>query len=142
KRRLADTISIGLSGAINYVNKIADFASKSGKGDSTIWGTDLKTNVASASIANGTMTFHMELDDVHRSSHTHPGISVIPVALAVCEDYNLNGKQLFKAIAPGYDLVLKLENQSVLRYTFFVLIKFLLPLVFLVQLPQLVNFLI
>jgi 2-methylcitrate dehydratase PrpD len=54
------------------------------------------------------MTFHLELDDVHRTSHTHPGVCVIPAGLALCEEKGLSGKDLLTAVVAGYDVVIRI----------------------------------
>lgn len=104
KLRIADVIGIGLSGCKTDVSRIEKFCRmKGGLGKATIWGTGNKTTPAYASLANGTMIFHLELDDVHRTSHTHPGVSAIPAAIALCEEYGLSGKELITAVVLGYD---------------------------------------
>jgi 2-methylcitrate dehydratase PrpD len=110
KRRIADVIGIGLSGSTNDVAKnIEGFCvNKGGSGKATIWGSGAQTSPAYAALANGTMTFHLELDDVHRTSHTHPGVSVIPGALALCEEHGLSGKQLIESVVLGYDAVIRI----------------------------------
>jgi len=51
------------------------------------------------------MTFHLELDDCHRTSHAHPGVSVLPAALATCEEKNLDAKSFLTAVVVGYDVI-------------------------------------
>jgi 2-methylcitrate dehydratase PrpD len=51
------------------------------------------------------MAFHLELDSVHRPSHTHPGISVIPAALAICEEKRLDPKEVLTAVVVGYSVM-------------------------------------
>lgn len=109
KLRIADVIGIGLSGSKTEVSKIEKFClAKGGSGKATIWGTGNKMSPAYASLANGTMTFHLELDDVHRTSHTHPGVSSIPAAIALCEEYGLSGKELITAVVLGYDASIRI----------------------------------
>ncbi|GHV57484.1 2-methylcitrate dehydratase [Deltaproteobacteria bacterium] len=104
KRRIADVIGIGLSGSRTPAAGIEKFClAHGGPGAATIWGRGVKTSPAYAALANGTMTFHLELDDVHRTSHTHPGVSCIPLALALCEDRKLTGRDLITATVIGYD---------------------------------------
>lgn len=109
KRRIADIIGIGLSGSTTEVGKkiIRFSVAKGGAGKATIWGSGNHINPAYAALANGTMTFHLELDDVHRTSHSHPGVSVIPTAIALCEEYGLSGKELLLAIVLGYDVLIR-----------------------------------
>jgi 2-methylcitrate dehydratase PrpD len=104
KRRIADIIGIGLSGSSTDAGKIEKFClAHGGGGNATIWGSGAKTSPAYAALANGTMTFHLELDDVHRTSHTHPGVSCVPAALSLCEQNHLSGKALIEAVVIGYD---------------------------------------
>lgn len=109
KRRIADVIGIGLSGSTTEVaGKIGEFSVKrGGPGKAVIWGIGAETRPDYAALANGTMTFHLELDDVHRTSHTHPGVSVIPAALALCEEYGLSGRELIESVVLGYDVVIR-----------------------------------
>lgn len=108
KRHLADVLACGLSGATTPSGKAMRVFSNEmtgKKGTVTLWGSKQKANAAIAALSNATMTYHLELDDVHRTSHAHPGISVVPGALAVCEDQNLSPKDLITAIVVGYDIV-------------------------------------
>ena len=88
KRRTADVLAIGLSGSITSSGRgMRSFAREvSPTGGVTLWGSAETASAEIAALANATMAFHLELDDVHRTSHTHPGISVIPASLAVCEE--------------------------------------------------------
>ncbi|MET3506468.1 MmgE/PrpD family protein [Halalkalibacter oceani] len=110
KRRVADVIGAGLSGSTGKVGEqIRSFAvRKGGEGKATILGIDQTTTAEYAALANGTMTFHMELDDVHRTSHTHPGVTTIPAALAICEENKLSGKDLLLATILGYEAEIRI----------------------------------
>ncbi len=110
KRRVADVVGIGLSGATSKVgaNITGYSVAKGGAGGASIWGTGRKTVPAYAALANASMTFHLELDDVHRTSHTHPGVCVIPAAMALCEDKCLSGKDLLAAVVAGYDVLIRI----------------------------------
>lgn len=106
KRRILDVVCIGLSGYLSTPGKcITKYIQQNNiKGNSTLWGSGIKTSAEYAALANATMTFHLELDDVHRTSHTHPGVSTIPATLALCEELNLTGKELISAIVVGYEI--------------------------------------
>jgi 2-methylcitrate dehydratase PrpD len=107
KRRTADVLAIGLSGSTTSSGKgMRAFArGVSPAGAATIWGSGETVTAEIAAFANATMAFHLELDDVHRTSHTHPGISVIPAALAICEEKRLSPKDFLTAVVVGYDVV-------------------------------------
>lgn len=105
KRRIADVIGAGLSGSTTPVGTRAkNFATAFGRdGTARIWGFGVGCSPAYAAMANGTMAFHLELDDVHRSSHTHPGVTTIPAAIATAEANHLSGRDLITAVVLGYD---------------------------------------
>lgn len=106
KKRILDVVGIGLSGFDSVPGReITKYIKNNNyNGKSTLWGSGIKTSAEYAALANATMTFHLELDDVHRTSHTHPGVSTIPVALALVEELNLTGKELIEAIVVGYEI--------------------------------------
>ncbi len=107
KRRTADVLAIGLSGSTTASGQgMRAFAKEvSRPGNATLWGSGEKFPAEIAALANATMAFHLELDDVHRTSHTHPGISVIPAALAICEEKELDPRAFLTAVVVGYDVV-------------------------------------
>lgn len=107
KRRTADVLAIGLSGSTTSSGKaVRAFAREvSPAGEATLWGSGDTARAEVAALANATMAYHLELDDVHRTSHSHPGISVIPAALAVCEEKRLGPKAYLTAVVVGYDVV-------------------------------------
>jgi len=105
KRRIADVVGAGLSGSTTPVGaRITKFSEANGKpGKALMWGSGRPTTPACAALANGTMAFHLELDDVHRTSHTHPGVTTIPAAIALAEQNGLSGKELLLSVVLGYD---------------------------------------
>lgn len=108
KKRIADVIAIGLSGAATKAAGIEKFCLENGgQGNALIWGSGKRTSPAYAALANGTMVFHLELDDVHRTSHTHPGVSTVPAALAVGSQLHADGRQMIAAVAAGYDACIR-----------------------------------
>jgi 2-methylcitrate dehydratase PrpD len=107
KRRTADVLAIGLSGSTTASGKgMRAFARDvSPAGGAALWGSGETASAEIAALANATMAYHLELDDVHRTSHTHPGISLIPAALAVCEEKRLSPRDFLTAVVAGYDVV-------------------------------------
>jgi 2-methylcitrate dehydratase PrpD len=106
KKRILDVAGIGLSGYLSESGqRITDYINSQNRpGACTLWGSGEKADAEWAALANATMTFHLELDDVHRTSHTHPGVSTIPAALAICEEHRLSGKALIAAVVCGYEV--------------------------------------
>lgn len=51
----------------------------------------------------GGLSHILELDDLHRSSVTHPGCVVIPAAWATAESLNAGGRAFLTAVLAGYE---------------------------------------
>jgi len=79
-----------------------------GKNESIVLGTDKKMPVLNAALANGVSGHSMDLDDGHRRALGHPGVTVIPAALAVAESTGCSGKELLTAIIIGYELFIRI----------------------------------
>jgi 2-methylcitrate dehydratase PrpD len=107
KRRTADVLAIGLSGSTTSSGRgMRAFAREvSPAGGASLWGSGEPVTAEIAALANATMAFHLELDDVHRTSHTHPGISVIPAALAISEEKKIAPRDFLTAVVVGYDVI-------------------------------------
>jgi 2-methylcitrate dehydratase PrpD len=73
-------------------------------GESTIWFTRQRHQVAGAALANSAMASALDLDDGHRAASGHPGAAVIPAALAVAEETGAEAPELLAAIALGYEV--------------------------------------
>ena len=71
-------------------------------------GTDLKLDPTYAALANGAAAHSIELDDVVNAASLHPGVSVMPAALAAAHMSNCTGKELIAAIVAGYEVTVKL----------------------------------
>lgn len=106
KLHLTDTFASMLSGsrllpgkrAIAYVKPLG------GTREAGVIGTRMVTTTLNAALANGMFGHADETDDTHPPTRSHPGTSVIPAALALCEWQQLSGEQLLRAMVLGYDL--------------------------------------
>lgn len=78
-----------------------------GQEQATILGYGLKTLMPNAALANATMGHSLEMDDARRGSATHPGVPVIPAALAVGESCNRDGKTLIDSVALGLETMIR-----------------------------------
>ena len=58
----------------------------------------------------GGLSHIIEMDDLHRSSVTHPGAVVIPAAWAVAEAENLGGRAFLAAVLKGYEACCRIGN--------------------------------
>lgn len=110
KYRVIDWLGCAITG-VNYPQvEIARqfFIEQGGKADALIIGAQGKYPIASAAMVNGTIGHVSELDDGHRQAIGHPGSVTLPVALALAEPFNVNGRDFLKALIIGYDLFIRL----------------------------------
>ncbi|MCL4459925.1 MAG: MmgE/PrpD family protein [Chloroflexi bacterium] len=83
--------------------RIAEFVNEMGdRPESTILGFGFKTSSRSAAFANASLSEILELQDGWRYGNDHPCV-VIPAALAVAEQRNVNGRDLLTSIVVGYE---------------------------------------
>jgi 2-methylcitrate dehydratase PrpD len=56
-----------------------------------------------AAMVNATLAHILIFDDLHRHGKLHPGVAVVPAALATAELVGAGGKDLLAALAAGYE---------------------------------------
>jgi 2-methylcitrate dehydratase PrpD len=83
-----------------------------GKKAATLVGSGRTASPADAALYNGVISAVMEIDDVHEEASLHPGIGVIPAALAVAEYAGASGKDLLAAIVLGYDISVRMARAA------------------------------
>ncbi|MFC1820147.1 MmgE/PrpD family protein [Thermodesulfobacteriota bacterium] len=76
--------------------------------ENTVIGKNWKTSTQFASLINGTNGHLFELDDFHGKAFLHPGVVVIPSALAAGEKAHVNGKELITSIILGYETMIRI----------------------------------
>lgn len=81
-----------------------------GKAQSSIVCSNRKVHFSNAAYANGMLGHVLELDDVHKSSISHPGAVAIPTALATAEAYNSDVKDFLMGVVAGYEVKIRLGN--------------------------------
>ena len=109
---LLDLIGVGLAGSRQPSSLPAAQVASSlgGQGTATIFGTKRTTSAVWAALANGTAAHAVELDDVTTESSLHPGVAVIPAALALAEELNASPQALLEAIVAGYEVTMRVGN--------------------------------
>ncbi|MEG0852730.1 MAG: MmgE/PrpD family protein [Angelakisella sp.] len=76
-----------------------------GQRDALLWGTNRYLSAPLAAFANSTTAATLELDDATSiGASVHPGVSVIPAAIAAAQRYGATGKEFLKAVVFGYDV--------------------------------------
>lgn len=105
-----DTLAAAISGAQLPPGRLGRaFAERQGgHGRATIVGGGATSEVMAA-FANGMAAHADESDDSHAPALLHPGCSIVPSALAVCEGAGRSGAVLLRAVAAGYDAAVRLN---------------------------------
>ena len=80
---------------------------RGGKEFSTVVYYGLRTTMEDAAFANATFGHGFEMDDDESHTTSHPGVAVIPAALATGEAKEISGKDFLVAVIAGYDAMLR-----------------------------------
>lgn len=66
-------------------------------------GQRTRTGPEPAALANGMLSHALMFDDLHRHAKLHPGVAVIPAALAIAESAQAGGSAFLAGVAAGYE---------------------------------------
>lgn len=83
-----------------------------GKETSTLTYYGLRTLAEDAAFANATFGHGFEMDDDESHTTSHPGVVIIPAALAMGEAQGISGKDFLVAVVAGYDAMLRVGIAS------------------------------
>jgi 2-methylcitrate dehydratase PrpD len=106
KHHILDTLAAMISGseirpgraAIEFVRAYG------GREVATVVASAIVCGPIEAALANGVLAHADETDDSHGPSRSHPGVSVVPAALAAGEQFGISGKHFLRAVTLGYDV--------------------------------------
>ena len=103
---ILDTVAAMVSGTRleGGVQALKWVTQQGGRPDALVVGSDCRTSVAAAALANGMLAHADETDDSHALSLTHPGCAIVPAALAIGDWHDVSGQALLRAVAVGYDV--------------------------------------
>lgn len=115
KRFILDNIGCILGGGREESSREIAAVAKlmGGNPQSTVIGFNFKTSVLNAAMTNGTTGHALELDDDHRVGTQHPGVEVIPTALAVGEYVNASGEEIIAAVCAGCEIAIRVGEAFV-----------------------------
>ncbi|SEL38510.1 Tat (twin-arginine translocation) pathway signal sequence [Roseateles sp. YR242] len=110
KQHILDTLGAMVSGsrmtpglaATRYVRSLG------GTLEASVVGSDIRTTVVNAALANAMLAHSDETDDFEPVTKAHPGSAVVPAALAMAELYGRSGEEMIRSVAVGYDLCCRL----------------------------------
>src|SRR5713101_929154 len=106
KQHVLDTFAAMISGSELPPGRAAlEFASAyGGKEVATVVASKIACGPIEAALANGVLAHSDETDDSHGPSRSHPGVSVVPAALASSEQFAVTGSHFLRAVTLGYDI--------------------------------------
>jgi len=111
KASLLDFIGVAIAGfRKTQLNRLLMDAMvrSDGSDDCTILGESKKVSAVHAALINATSGHSLDLDDGHRQALGHPGVCVVPAALALGESIGSSGKQILTAIIAGYETFIRI----------------------------------
>jgi 2-methylcitrate dehydratase PrpD len=113
----ADSVAAIAAGAQEEEMKAvtARILAANGPGISTIIGSGQRAEPSKAALINGTAGTFLELDEGNQFGRGHPGIHVIPAALALAEQKGLSGRDFITALVLGYEIGTRIGMASKLR---------------------------
>jgi 2-methylcitrate dehydratase PrpD len=105
KHHILDTLAASVSGTELPPGRVAlAFAKTYSDKTATVAGSNLLCGPIEAAFVNAMLAHADETDDSHSPSQSHPGCAVVPAALAVGEQFAIDGMSVIRAVTLGYDV--------------------------------------
>ena len=106
KHHILDTFAAMVSGSELLPGQAALKFAKSYGGEkiATVICSNILCGPIEAALVNGVLGHSDETDDAHAPTLAHPGVAVVPAALAVGEQFGIGGAQFLRAVVLGYDV--------------------------------------
>jgi len=105
KHHIFDTLAASVSGSELPAGRVAlEFAKTYSEKTATVVGSQLQCGPIEAAFVNAMLAHADETDDSHAPSQSHPGCAVVPAALAVGEQFDIDGIGFIRAVTLGYDI--------------------------------------
>jgi 2-methylcitrate dehydratase PrpD len=105
KHHILDTLAASVSGSELPAGRVAlEFARTYSEKTATVVGSQLLCGPIEAAFVNAMLAHADETDDSHAPSQSHPGCAVVPAALAVGEQFGIDGIGFIRAVTLGYDI--------------------------------------
>lgn len=105
---LLDTLGVMIWGAQDSFLRAFREKLLRGGGTATIVGTADRAEPGTAALFNAATTTVTQIDEGHRRALGHPGIHILPAALAVAEREGRSGTDLITAIVAAYEVSVRI----------------------------------
>ncbi len=114
QNRLLDFLGCALSGIRQPSSQMIVRALKEWGGvtEAVVIGTNFRMPAPLAAFCNGAAGHALELDDDHKQAILHPGVCVVPAALAAGEKRAVSGRQLLASIVVGYEIMCRVGKAA------------------------------
>jgi 2-methylcitrate dehydratase PrpD len=87
----------------------------SSKGKSSVLGAGRRADCLDAALLNGTAGTWLELNEGNLIAKGHPGIQVVPAAVALAQESGASGEALLAAIAVGYEVSSRISRAAQMK---------------------------
>jgi 2-methylcitrate dehydratase PrpD len=94
---------------------VAAHLDQAAPGSAWVIGTGRRAAALDAALLNGTAGTWLELDEGNLFAKGHPGIQVVPAAVAVAQESAVSGADLLLAIALGYEVSSRISRAAKVR---------------------------
>jgi 2-methylcitrate dehydratase PrpD len=84
-------------------------------GSAWVLGTGKRARALDAALLNGTAGTWLELDEGNLFAKGHPGIQVVPAAVALAQEKDASGEALVMAVALGYEISSRISRAANVR---------------------------
>jgi 2-methylcitrate dehydratase PrpD len=87
-------------------------------GNAWVIGGGKRAGALDAALLNGTAGTWLELDEGNLFAKGHPGIQVVPAAVALAQESGYSGAEVLRAVALGYEISARISRAAQMRLTF------------------------
>jgi 2-methylcitrate dehydratase PrpD len=111
---IADCIPVIAAGMQQPEMKVlvARHLDRAGAGNAWVIGAGRRAAPLDAALLNGTAGTWLELDEGNLFAKGHPGIQVVPAAVAVAQESAVSGAEVLLAVALGYELSSRISRAA------------------------------
>ena len=85
------------------------------RGTAWVLGTRQRAGAFDAALLNGTAGTWLELNEGNLIAKGHPGIQVVPVAVALAQEAGASGEELLMAVAVGYEVSSRISRAAQMK---------------------------
>jgi len=106
KHHVLDTLAAMVSGSELPPGRAALRFARAYGGEkvATVVASQVLCGPIEAALTNGVLAHSDETDDSHARSGGHPGCAIVPAALALGEQFGIDGTRFLRAVVLGYDI--------------------------------------